>query len=136
MESAAMILLDTHVLVWLVAEPRKLSKEASAAIRRNAARGALAIASITLWELAMLLSTGRLRGSGTVEASVCAIIDGAGATVMELTPEIAALAAQLPESVPADPADRLIVATAAAHSVTLITRDARIRDSGSCRTIW
>jgi PIN domain nuclease of toxin-antitoxin system len=135
-ESAPVILLDTHAIVWLVMEPRKLSKEAASAIRRKAARGGLAVASITLWELAMLVAQGKIRGAGTVAASVRAIVEGAAVTVMEVTPDVAAQAVQLPDSVAADPADRLIVATAMAHSMPLVTRDSRIRESGVCRTIW
>jgi len=56
--------------------------------------------------------------------------------VLDLTPEIAALAVQLPDAVPTDPGDRLLVATAATHAIAWVTRDARVRDSGACRTIW
>jgi PIN domain nuclease of toxin-antitoxin system len=113
-----------------------LSKVAAGAIRRAARRGELAIASITLWELAALFSAGRLRGSGTVEASIRAIVDSARVAVLEVTVEIAALSVQWPDTVPADPADRLIVGTAAQHAIALVTRDARLRQSGGCRTIW
>ena len=48
------ILLDTHVLVWLTSEPVKLSKQASSAIRRANKAGGIAVSAITLWELAWL----------------------------------------------------------------------------------
>ena len=55
-----MILLDTHVLVWLSTEPTKLSKQASRAIRRASRSGGIAISAITLWELAWLASHARV----------------------------------------------------------------------------
>jgi len=58
------ILLDTHVLVWLATEPTKLSKLARSAIRA----GGIGISAITLWELAWLATHGRLQLTGTVEA--------------------------------------------------------------------
>ena len=62
-----MILLDTHVLVWLVGQPQRLSPEAASAIRRAHRRDGLAIASKTLWELALLFAKGLLRTGGTIE---------------------------------------------------------------------
>ena len=56
-----MILLDTHVLVWLATEPTKLSKLARSAIRRASRAGGIGISAITLWELAWLATHGRLR---------------------------------------------------------------------------
>lgn len=129
-----MILLDTHVLVWAVAEPKRLSKSAQAAINQFRKGDGLAIAAITLWELAMLLARGRIQAYGTIEASVRLLIEGI--TVKPITPEIAVLATQFPSDFPSDPADRLIGATARAEGISLITRDERLRQSPLLKTIW
>src|SRR5579863_6617044 len=112
-----MILLDTHVLVWLVADPRRLSRDAKVAIQKARRTDGLAIAAISLWELAVLFARGQLRASGTVEASVALVITSAEASVKTITPEIAALATQFPDDYPRDPADRLIGATARAEGL-------------------
>jgi len=96
----------------------------------------VAIASITLWELASLFWRGRLQGRGTVEASIQLILDATGAVVRPITPEIVSLSMQFPESYPKDPADRLIGATARAEGMLLITHDERIRSSPLLKTIW
>ena len=131
-----MILLDTHALVWLVAEPARLSRAAADAIRRARSTGGLAIASITVWELAMLLVRGHVRGHGTVDASIRQVVDAARVSVREITPVIAALSTQFPDDFPRDPADRLIAATARAEGLTLVTRDEHIRASALVRTVW
>jgi len=128
------ILLDTHVLVWAVAEPGRLSRAAVSAIRRSRATGGLAIAAITLWELASLVARGRIQAYGTVEASVQLLIEDVN--VRPITPEIAALATQFPPEFSGDPADRLIAATARAEGLTLLTRDQNIRRSPLVRTVW
>jgi PIN domain nuclease of toxin-antitoxin system len=131
-----MILLDTHVLVWAMAEPQRLSRAAAAAVRRGRAGGGLGIAAITLWEMAVLFSRGHLRAPGTVEDSIQLMLDSSGVSVRPLTPTVAALATQFPEDYPHDPADRLIGATARAEGLTLITRDEQIRKSKLLKTIW
>jgi PIN domain nuclease of toxin-antitoxin system len=64
------ILLDTHVLIWLASEPARLSKKAGDAIRRASQGTGIAISAITLWELAWLATHDRLEINGTVEAFV------------------------------------------------------------------
>src|SRR5206468_2160865 len=100
--SATMILLDTHVLVWAVAESRRLSRAAAAAIRKARGEDGLAISAITLWELAALVARGRIQVYGTVETSVRLLSEGV--TVKPLTADIAALATQFPDDYPRDPA--------------------------------
>jgi len=129
-----MILLDTHVLVWMVADSKRLSKSALGAIRAAQREGGLGISAISLWELAWLVGRGRIQAYGTVEASVRLLIEGV--IVRPITPEIGALAAQFPEDYPRDPADRLIGATARFEGVRLITSDAGILKSPLVRTVW
>jgi len=131
---APVILLDTHVLVWTVADSRRLSRRAADAGRRAHREGGLAISAITLWELASLLARGRIQAYGTVDSSVRLLVEGV--TVKAITPEIAALATQFPDEYSRDPADRLIGATARAEGVALVTRDENIRRSALLRTIW
>jgi PIN domain nuclease of toxin-antitoxin system len=128
------ILLDTHVLVWSVADSQRLTRAAAAAIRRAHQEDGLAISAITLWELASLVARGRIQAYGTVDASVRLLTEGV--TVKAITPEIAALATQFPDEYSRDPADRLIGATARAEGVPLVTRDENIRESPLLRTIW
>jgi PIN domain nuclease of toxin-antitoxin system len=130
------ILLDTHVLAWLVAKPEKLSRRAASAIRRALVGDGLAISDVTLWELAYLFSRGILHSHGTVENAIQNFVTSTGVNVRPITPEIAALATQFPESYPKDPLDRLIGATARAEGLALVTRDEMIRSSPLLKTIW
>ncbi len=130
----AVILLDTHVVVWAVADSKRLSKAAASEIRRARHLGGLAVSAITLWELASLIVRGRIQAYGTVDSSVRLLLEDIA--VRPITPEIAALAAQFPEDYSRDPADRLIGATARAEGLTLITRDENIRRSPLLRTVW
>jgi PIN domain nuclease of toxin-antitoxin system len=129
-----LIVLDTHVLLWAIADSKRLSRTADAAIRRSRQGDGLAISAITLWELASLVARGRIRGYGTIESSLNRLVEGV--TVKPITPEIATLATQFPDDYPHDPADRLIGATARAEGLALITRDESIRKSSLLKTIW
>ena len=129
-----MIVLDTHVLLWAIADSKKLSRAADAAIRRSRQVDGVAISAISLWELASLVTRGRIRSYGTVESSVKQLIEGV--TIKPITPEIATLATQFPDDYPHDPADRLIGATARAEGLALVTRNEGIRKSPLLKTIW
>jgi PIN domain nuclease of toxin-antitoxin system len=130
----AVILLDTHVLVWAVEDSKRLSRAAASEIRRARRHGGLAVSAITLWELAWLLSRGRIQARGTVEAAVNLLLEDI--IIRPITPEVAALATQFPEDYPHDPTDRIIGATARAEGLTLVTRDEKIRRSPLLKTVW
>ena len=131
-----MILLDTHVLLWLAKDPAKLSKPATLALRKASKSAGLSIASITLWEIALLITRGRIRAQGTVQGFLQQLVEASRVRVREITPEVAALAMQFPDDFPADPGDRLIAATARADGATLVTADQRIQQSPLVATLW
>jgi PIN domain nuclease of toxin-antitoxin system len=129
-----MILLDTHVLIWTLRDPAKLSKPAADAIRTASDDGGLAISAITLWELAWLATHGRLTFSGTVDDFVEKL--SSRTAIRPITPRIAVLASQLPSTYSKDPSDRLIGATAISEGIALVTKDRTIRNCKQIKTIW
>ena len=131
-----MILLDTQAIAWLVTRPQRLSRRATAAIRRAEARGAVAIASVTLLELAQMLANGQIQASVTPQAWLRAFLTETGVALRDITVDIAAVAAYLPPRFPGDPFDRLIAATAIVERIPLVTADRRIQKSGVVETIW
>jgi PIN domain nuclease of toxin-antitoxin system len=129
-----MILLDTHILVWLQDEPRKLSRPAESAIRRSGAISEIAVSVISLVESAGLLNRGRIRSAGTIESSLRRFVDGI--TVLPVDIAIASLTAYFSLDFPNDPMDRIIAATARAENLPLVTADQRLLDCPLIKTIW
>jgi PIN domain nuclease of toxin-antitoxin system len=128
------ILLDTHTLAWLSAGSPHLSRSANSAIRRAQRTDGIAISAITLWELAFLVSRGRLGIVGTLEDYLELVTSRA--TVFPITHQVAIAATQLPLNFPTDPCDRLIAATAITEGISLVTKDSRMRESKHLQTIW
>jgi PIN domain nuclease of toxin-antitoxin system len=119
-----MVLLDTHVLVWLVEGSPPLGRQAARLADRELAADGLGVASISFWEMAMLADRGRLALEPSVEQWRLRVL-GTGVQELPLTGDIAIAAARLPD-LHADPADRIIVATGLATGAMLMTADERI----------
>jgi PIN domain nuclease of toxin-antitoxin system len=130
------VVLDTHVLLWLAFDSKRLSKKARQVISRAAAEGGLAIASITLWEIAQLAERERLVVQGTLSDWLSALLATTRVTVLDLSPTIAELSTAFGQEFPRDPADRIIAATSRAHAFSLVTADERIRATPLVKCIW
>lgn len=119
-----MLLLDTHVLVWLDEGSSRLGTETLQTINRALASGQLGVASISFWEIAMLVRKNRL--DIRIEFGVWRLeLLKSGLLEIPLQGSTAIRAGQLREF-HGDPADRMIVATAIEHSATLATADQKI----------
>ena len=123
-----MILLDTHILVWLLIAPENLSPKAKKAILAGRKSGPLALSAISLWEIAWLAQNGRIDIDVSVDSFVkrCASY----VQVLPITREIAVRSVQFSKSNPNDPQDRIIGATALVEGIRLLTHDKLIVRSG------
>jgi len=121
-----MLILDTHALIWAHLGLR-LHQRAQRQIADAGERNELCVSAITPWEIALAVRARRLRVAGDALEWILAALDGVAASVATLEPAIAVEAATLPWH-HADPADRIIVATARRLGATLITADTAILD--------
>lgn len=121
-----MILLDTHVLVWLVAGSDRLGQRSRRAIQEAWEDGVAAVSSFTFWELAMLHARGRLE-LNLPPRSLHRSLLADGLLVLPVGDEVAIRAAELAtEESLSDPADCIICATALLGGYRLVTADRRI----------
>jgi PIN domain nuclease of toxin-antitoxin system len=118
------ILLDTHVLVWMDTDAAALGRTTRRLIQQAWERQQLAVSAISFWECAMLQARGRLVLPESPLAWRTALI-AAGLLEWPIEGDIAVLAAEL-DAPQKDPADRFIAATAIVHRATLITADERL----------
>lgn len=129
----AAVLLDTHVVHWWSAEPKRVSSSARKALEDA---DELVVSAISWYELAWLARHERI----TVTVPIRSWLDGLASQLRTIgvTPAVADTAVGLPASFPGDPADRLIYATAIEHGLDLVTKDRAIRDHDKPRslTVW
>ena len=124
------LLLDTCACLWL-ARGDPLRGSARDAIMRAQTTGGIFVSAITAWEVATLVRKGRYHLKVAVEVWFARLLALPGMRLAALEPRILIAAAELPGSPPADPADRMICATARARSLAVVTRDERILAYGS-----
>ena len=129
-----MIILDTHVWIWLVSDPEKLSGKAIEAIDYARTVG---ICPISCWEISTKVANGKLALDRDINIWVEQALARPRIKLMELSAEITLMAGRLgKEGFHGDPADRLIVSTAIVHGAGLISKDRRIRSFSKVQAIW
>jgi PIN domain nuclease of toxin-antitoxin system len=139
MERAAVIVLDTHALLWWVnGDSAQLSAAAQQAIEAEmqSEGGQIMVSSISAWELAMLVARERVALSTDVEAWLATVGQIEQVQFVPVDNTLAVKSTLLPGDFHKDPADRLIVATARQLSAPLVTADEKIRAYPHVRTVW
>jgi PIN domain nuclease of toxin-antitoxin system len=130
-----LILLDTHVVVWLASGDQRLSRSAQVAMdeARHSVRG-LAISDFTLFELSLLFRKKQFSLATDPESFLREV--ERRFVILPITANIALQACALPANYPKDSADRIIGATALIEDIRLVTADREIRASRAVPTIW
>lgn len=130
-----MILVDTHVVVWLTMEPERLSKRAATMIgTARLEEGGVAVADVTLWELGMLITRGRIKPPHSLATFLRRVEETF--LVFPITSATAEASMQFSKRYPNDPTDRIIGATAVIEGISLVTADEKIRASREVSCIW
>ena len=128
-----MIILDTHAWIWWPVGSSKLTVKARRAIEQDDEIG---VYSISCWEVAMIVARGRLELDLDVLVWLQQAIASPELGLIPISPQISAMAANLPKSFPGDPADKLIIATALQTKSQLVTKDQRMRSYKPVKSIW
>ncbi len=131
-----MIVIDTHVLIWWVSNPEKLSVKAKKILQKEKNNGSIIISSITVWEISMLVKKGRLKLTMDADKWFSEVESLPYVRFMPVDNTIAAKSVTLPGDFHNDPADRMIVATAKEQGAVLVTADERIRQYANVRSLW
>jgi len=125
------IVIDTHVLIWAVQDDPRLGVQSRKIIDDMTRQSRILISAITPWEIAMLAKKGRIALGDDVGRWISRALALPGIALAPLEVPIAVGSVRLPGDFHADPADRMIVATARFHQVPLMTADQAILDYGS-----
>lgn len=125
------LLLDTCAIIW-IALNEPIKPEAKAALNTAfASDQKVRVSPISAWELGLLSSKGRLPTARPPLAMFGEVIANPGVRVEPLSPEVLIDSSFLPGRLHNDPADRILIATARAYGLTLVTRDRAILDYGA-----
>ena len=117
------ILLDSHALLWALHDPARLSPDGARAIRDP--RRAVFYSAASAWELELKAARGKL----TLPDGWLAAAQETGFLHLPVTAAEARASAHLPWH-HADPFDRVLVAQAREHGLTIATRDPLIPPYG------
>ena len=120
---SAALLLDTHVLLWWLLKPRKLSRRVYALIET----ADVAVSVISLWEARLKAGGGKLT---MPPGPLPDLIERQGFRILPLRVEHVMAAADI-GGMHGDPSDRLLVGTARAERMVFVTRDAQILESAA-----
>lgn len=124
-------LLDTCFVIWM-SQQEELAPPSLLALAESRLNNVPVYLSFaTAWELAMLLSKGRIRETREAEDWYRDYLRGGGFAEQQVTSQIFITSCFLPQPIHKDPIDRILIATARTQDLTIITRDRAILAYGA-----
>lgn len=130
-----MILLDTHAWIWHLADSSRLSAAAARTIREQTHDESLLVSAMSVWELFMLVKKQRLQLKVAPASFLSVTHRDPLFRFVPVDERIARRSVELAD-IHADPADRMILATAVELGATLVSCDPRFREYGLCSVVW
>ncbi|MCL2786933.1 MAG: type II toxin-antitoxin system VapC family toxin [Micrococcales bacterium] len=127
------VLLDTHVLLWLVREPEKLSKTAVRLLAQEDVT--ILVSAVSVWELATKARLGKLPEAEPLLADMRKVLEDLRANPLSLTMTHASLGGSLSWD-HRDPFDRMLVAQSILEQAPLVTADERIESAPGVTVIY
>ena len=123
------LLLDTHIWLWSVLTPEKLTRRVKAAMTRSSSE--LWLSPISAWELLVLIERGRVRIESDPRRWISLALARTPAQEAVMSFEVALRSREV---MPAhtDPVDRILVATTLVYGLTLVTADQALIDARPC----
>lgn len=132
-----MILLDTHVLIWWVDNPSKLSSKAQNLIESSIKKEeSIIVSSISVWEIFLLTKKSRLGFTIDINSWLEKVESLGFLQFIPVDNRIASKSILLPEPLHNDPADRIIIATAREYGAKLVTSDKKILGYKHVKAFW
>jgi PIN domain nuclease of toxin-antitoxin system len=131
-----LIVLDTHALIWWVAGAERLSARARRAIERQLPRGPVIASAVTVLEIVTAVRRRRLELGSPLDQWLADVLTLPELRFEPVSVAIARLAGGYEDTLPGDPADRIILATAQTMGAALVTADERLRQSPHVATVW
>jgi PIN domain nuclease of toxin-antitoxin system len=128
------LLLDTHVWVWRLLEPDRLSARAAKTL--SSSEHAVHLSPISVWETLVLVRRKRLRLEPNAHQWVRQALKRSPVTMAPVTHDVAMRSEALDGFKARDPADRFLVATAIEHNFVLVTADEAMRRYNGVETLW
>lgn len=126
------LLLDTHIWLWALLEPERLSPKVTAVL--DAVGTQRWLSPLSVWEAVTLIERGRVEVDRPADQWVRDALSQAPVTEAPVTTEVA-FAARALRSRHRDPVDRFLAATAQVFDLTLVTSDAQLLAMTGVRTL-
>lgn len=128
------ILLDTHVWIWRLLEPERLTANLADLLGQPGHE--LYLSPISVWETLVLARKKRLELDPEPAAWVRTALRKSATTLAPLDHEVALRSEDLPGFASRDPADRFLVATALVHGLAVATADRAMHEFDALEVVW